>query len=264
MKSSTSFSAQNNLPITGSREQLIERLCSIQVDIDSPHRTPSSDASEPPSKQACTSQSSQSASTSASEPVVVSADSPTINNMAEPSNSNNITVNEAWQHGGRKGGVPPNANPNFNPAAPKTLISHIPDQKLKSVSGPSQGVSALPPSQSPSPSMAHQPLLRCKFTFATAWNELFTSSATFLPHCLHSQTSLSHAVSLWNLILCCQRTHASIKVISRLNCLQEFRGQTSQCSYTLLQEKPTLTPSTGGCLTAFVLKLHSPFDLFPP
>lgn len=53
-------------------------------------------------------------------------------------------------------GVPPNANPNFNPAAPKTLISHIPDQKLQSVSAPSQGVSALPPSQSPSPSMAHQ------------------------------------------------------------------------------------------------------------
>ena len=49
--------------------------------------------------------SSQSASTSATEPVVVSDDSATANDMVEPSNSNNIAANEAWQHGGHKWGV---------------------------------------------------------------------------------------------------------------------------------------------------------------
>ena len=38
--------AQNNLPITGSREELFARLGTIQVDMDSPHCTRSSDASE--------------------------------------------------------------------------------------------------------------------------------------------------------------------------------------------------------------------------
>ncbi|CAH3196504.1 unnamed protein product [Porites evermanni] len=76
--------------------------------------------------------------------------------MAEPSNSNNIAENESGQLGGCKGGAPPNANPNLSPVALKTLISCFPDQKLQSVSAPSQGVSALQPSQSPSPSMACQ------------------------------------------------------------------------------------------------------------
>lgn len=99
--------------------------------MDSPHHTRSSDASEPPSKQAHTSHSSQSAYTSATEPVVVSDDSATVNDMVEPSNSNNIAANEAREHGGRKGGIP-----NLSPAALKTLISRIPDQKLQSVSAP--------------------------------------------------------------------------------------------------------------------------------
>ena len=104
--------------------------------MDSPHHTRSSDASEPPSKQAHTSHSSQSASTSATEPVVVSDGSAIVNDIVEPSNSNNIAANEAREHGGRKGGIPPKANPNLSPAALKTLISRIPDQKLQSVSAP--------------------------------------------------------------------------------------------------------------------------------
>ena len=59
-----------------------------------------------------------------------------VNDMVEPSNSNNIAANKAREHGGRKGGIPPNANPNLSPAAVKTLISRIPDQKLQSVSAP--------------------------------------------------------------------------------------------------------------------------------
>lgn len=99
-------SASSWLPKTGSREQLIDRLGTIQVDMDSPHRSQSSDLSEPPLKQARTSQSS--ASTSASEPVVVSVDPPAFNDAAEPANSNNIAANEARHHGNREGGIPPN------------------------------------------------------------------------------------------------------------------------------------------------------------
>ena len=55
-----------------------------------------------------------------------------------------------------KRAFPQNANPNLSPVVLMTLISCIPDQKLQSVSAPSQGVSALQPSQSPSPSMACQ------------------------------------------------------------------------------------------------------------
>ena len=80
--------------------------------------------------------SSQSASTSATESVVVSDDSATVNDMVEPNYSNNIAANEAREHGGHKRGIPPNANPNLSPAALKTLISRIPDQKLQSVSAP--------------------------------------------------------------------------------------------------------------------------------
>ena len=126
------------------------------MDSHSLHHTQSSDASEPPSKWACTSHSFLSASTSATKPVVISDDSATVNNMAAPSNSNNIAANKARQNGGRNGGVPLNAIPNLSPAALMTLISCIPDQKLQFVSAPSQGVSALQPSQSPSPSMARQ------------------------------------------------------------------------------------------------------------
>ena len=169
-------------------------------------------------------------------------------------------------------GIPPNANPNCNPAAPKTLIFHIPDQNFNLF---------LPQVKAFLPCRLHNLHLHPWPINSNSWTH--PSLQVYFCHCLEwalhkfsnlppslltfprRQSSLSHAVSLWNLILCCQSsTHASIKVISRLNCLQEFREQTSHCSYTLSQEKPTLTPSTGGCLTAFVLKLHSPFDLFPP
>lgn len=109
--------AQNNLPITRSREELFERLGTIQVDTDSPHCTRSSDASENHQK-----------AISAATPVVVSDDPPTNNDAAGPANSN-IAANDAPQHSGRDGGIPPNAD--LNPATFQTLISHILDKKIQ-------------------------------------------------------------------------------------------------------------------------------------
>ena len=116
--------AQNNLPITGSRGTLW-----------TPRHDPSRHGFaalhtelrrfRAPSKQALASQCST--STSAATPVVVSDDPSTNNDAAGPANSNNITANDAPQHSGRDGVIPPNAD--LNPAAVETLISHILDQK---------------------------------------------------------------------------------------------------------------------------------------
>lgn len=110
-------------------------------------------------------------------------------------------------------------------------------------------------SPSPSPSMAHQQQLTIKLTFTTAWNELFTSSATFLPRCSHSPEGQAVYHRRWvcwtYLSVASEKTHASIiyKYLPGLSISFEFWEQTGQCSHTPLQEKkPTLTPLTGGCL----------------
>ena len=148
--------------------------------------------------------SSQSASTSATEPVVVSDDS---------ANSNNIAANEARQHGGHKWGVHPNENPNLSPAALITLISCIPDKQTSICFCPKSRCfchAAITISISINgPSIATH-----KLTFTTAWNELFTSSATFLPRCSHSpedQAVYHRRWVCWTwLSVASEKTHASI------------------------------------------------------
>lgn len=183
--------------------------------MDSPHHNHSSRfwASLKIGTPSCTC-SSQSASTSATEPFVVSDDSATINDMVEPSNSNNIAANEARQHGGHKWGVLPNENPNLSPAALINLISCIPDQKQTSICFRPKSRCFCHAAITISISIHGPSTATHKLTFTTAWNELFTSSATFLPRCSHSpedQAVYHRRWVCWTwLSVASEKTHASI------------------------------------------------------
>ena len=184
-------------------------------------------------------------------------------NMAEPSNSNNIAENESGQLGGCKGGAPPNANPNLSPVALKTLISCFPDQKLQSVSAPSQGVSALQPSQSPSPSMACQQQLMNP-SLVTSLLLLLLGMSSSQVQQPSSLTAHVPQKTKWSITRCefvefdsllpensCLNKSDLKAVLS--TCISfEFRGQTSQCSHTLLQEK-THIDSIDRWLSAFAV-----------
>ena len=184
--------------------------------------------------------------------------------MAEPSNSiYNIAANEVQKHGGRKRGIPPNANPNVSPAALMTLTSCIPDQKLQSVSAPSQGVSALQPSKSPSPSMARQQQLTSLLLplLGMSSSQVQQPSSLAAPS-LRRPSSLSQLVRLLNLIPCYWKTHASMKVIS-LGCLHSsllnFEGKQVNTPTPSRKKKPTLR----RWLSAFVVYCTVLLTSFP-
>ncbi|XP_068743253.1 uncharacterized protein [Montipora capricornis] len=144
--------AQNNLLITGSREQLIERLGSISPSNPSATRTRNSDASASAAKRPRTNRQEPGSSDLPDErrdPTPedeLPGDTPT-----EPNDNNPEDI----QDGGRNEAPP--ANSAFDPANLATLIGNIVDQKLKNFRPAVQSASSLPtalPTSSSTPQLA--------------------------------------------------------------------------------------------------------------
>ena len=144
--------AQNNLLITGSREQLIERLGSISPSNPSATRTRNSDASASAAKRPRTNRQEPGSSDVPDEPRNPTPEDELPGDTPTEPNDNNP---EDIQDGGRNEAPP--ANSAFDPANLATLIGNIVDQKLKNFRPAVQSASSLPtalPTSSSTPQLA--------------------------------------------------------------------------------------------------------------
>ena len=139
--------AQNNLLITGSREQLIERLGSISPSNPSATRTRNSDASASAAKRPRTNRQEPGSSDVPDEPRDPTPEDELPGDTPTEPNDNNP---EVIQDGGRNEAPP--ANSAFDPANLATLIGNIVDQKLKNFTPAVQSAPSLPTALPTSPS----------------------------------------------------------------------------------------------------------------
>ena len=148
--------AQNNLPITGSREQLVKRLGTITPPPSSTTRTRNSDSAEAASTAKRSRPNNQPPGGS---DVLDDPRDPTRENDAIIIAEENGNNQPARQDGARNEAPAP--NPPLNPAQLASLIGNIVDEKLKNIMPPQQSVSSLQmaPStsaSSPQPSTTRQ------------------------------------------------------------------------------------------------------------
>ena len=144
--------AQNNLLITGSREQLIERLGSISPSSPSATRTRNADASASAAKRPRTNRQEPGSSDVQDEPRDSTPEDELPGDTPTEVNDNNP---DDVQDGGRNEAPP--ANSAFDPANLATLIGNIVDQKLKNFRPALQSASSLPtalPTSSSTPQLA--------------------------------------------------------------------------------------------------------------
>ena len=143
---------QNNLLITGSREQLIERLSSISPSNPSATRTSNTDASASAAKRPHTNRQESGSSDVQDEPRDPTPEDELPGDTPTEQNANNP---DDVQDGGRNEAPP--TNPALDPANLATLISNIVDQNLKNFRPALQSVSLLPtvlPGSSSTPQVA--------------------------------------------------------------------------------------------------------------
>ena len=144
--------AQNNLLITGSREQLMERLGSISPSNPSATRTRNSDTSASAAKRPRTNRQEPGSSDVQDEPCDPTPDDELPGDTLTEQNDNNP---DDVQDGGRNEAPP--ANPALDPANLATLIGNIVDQKLKNFRPALQSALSLPtalPVSSSTPQLA--------------------------------------------------------------------------------------------------------------
>ena len=130
--------AQNNLPITGSREQLIERLGSISPSNPSATRTRNADASASAAKRPRPNRHEPGGSDVHEEPRDPTPADELPGDITSEQNDNN---QDDVQDGDRNEAPP--ANPALDPAYLATLIGNIVDQKLKNFVPAQQSTSSL-------------------------------------------------------------------------------------------------------------------------
>ena len=143
--------AQNNLLITGSREQLIEQLGSISPSNPSATRTRNADASASAAKRPRTNRQEPGSSDVQDEPRNPTPEDELPGDTPSEQNDNNPDDVQ----GGRNEAPP--ANPALDPANLATLIGNIVDQKLKNFRPALQSASSLPtalPTSSSTPQLA--------------------------------------------------------------------------------------------------------------
>ena len=132
--------AQNSLQITGSREQLIERLGSISPsNPSSATRSRNADASASTAKRRRPNRQEPSGNDVHDEPRVPTPEVGLPDDTTAEQNDNNQDV---AQDGDRNDA--PTANPALDPTHLATLIGNIVDQKLKNFVPPLQSASSLP------------------------------------------------------------------------------------------------------------------------
>ena len=148
--------AQNNLAISGTREQLLERLSEISP------QSISAATDEPPQKRTRTGRelSNPSTSTGSSDAHVdLTGGQDVIPNdgVVNPANEQNpreVVASEINQDGRQTGGVPPQQNVASDPLALANLISTIVEEKLKSIH-PSRPADHSQPQQPPASLLSH-------------------------------------------------------------------------------------------------------------
>ena len=158
--------AQNSLPITGSREQLIDRLATIDPSTGDPNvatrtrgsgATPHDDPAAKRPRTSCDPSSGEGSSSEENPPrtqeTIVVADG----SSDQPNEANRTdAIRSEIQDGRQSGGVPADAT--SNPAALAALISSIVEDKLQTFRPPSSSLPAAPlPLQQQPPLVPLQP-----------------------------------------------------------------------------------------------------------
>ena len=122
--------AQNNLAITGSREQLIERLVTISPSTSSETRTRSSESSGPRAKRSRSTHQFPGDTDNLDGPRDPTLGDEIPIDLTAEERGDNRNTHDDIQDGNRDEATPP--NPPLDPANLATLIGDIVDQKLKS------------------------------------------------------------------------------------------------------------------------------------